>query len=151
MHLTARPDDMRRVWRYYEARTALVASRLNGLGARLGWGPAAIVARRPEATFYVWADLSRLPRVPGKSATDVELARFLRAVRAPPCPSGEGINEGRLLVGVAAVPGSAFEMEPELLLMRFSCAVESLEDLGAAMDAVDAAVGELVCATTQRR
>ena len=48
-------------------------------------------------------------------------------------------QNGSKKTGVAVVPGSAFALDPQLLLIRFSCAVD-LDNLRAAMDIIEEAV-----------
>ena len=130
------PGELDRVWSYYSERTGIVVSRLRALGAKLGIG--LVAATDPEATFYVWADFSGLPRVPGRSSTDLELAAFLRGMYNFPTETEDDA------VGVAVVPGSAFAVSEEFLRLRFSCAVPDLENLIKAMDAVDRGA-HLIC------
>ena len=103
---------------YYAERTRLVAEGLNALACKHGL-PAAVCAV-PEATFYVWADLSALPRV----GSDTAIFRRL------------------LELGLAVIPGSAFSMPPERKLIRISCAQDSLAALRRALACLDQAMGE---------
>jgi aspartate/methionine/tyrosine aminotransferase len=119
-------------WAYYKDRTSLVARRLNELGGKHGLG---LVAEEVKGAFYVWADFGKLPRVPGKSETDVELAAYFR-----------GLHEVGGRVGVACVPGSAFEVPPTDLRLRLSCAREEFGDLVKAMNAIEFGVTALCAA-----
>ena len=109
------PAVLKGVHSYYAERTAIVADGLNALGAKFGLGR---VAEAPKATFYVWANFSRVARV----ATDLDLFR------------------GLLDLGVAVVPGSAFSMAPEDKWLRLSCAIEEMEQLRWALGRFDMAL-----------
>lgn len=161
-HVRTQPQAMEQVWAYYQARTSLVASRLRALGKAKGIG-AVVSETEPEATFYVWADFSGLPRVAGKSTTDLELGAYLKSLVLSAPTQHHGQAQGLaadadgstpadastaalVAVGVAAVPGSAFDESPQALRLRFSCACEDLSDLELAMNAVEYAV-EAICAS----
>jgi len=77
--LRANPGQMDEIWRYYQARTALVVRRLQEIAAKFGLGT---IATESEATFYVWCDFASLPRVPGKSETDLEFVSFLKSLHS---------------------------------------------------------------------
>jgi len=148
-HLRTNPRVLEGVWEYYSSRTALVSNRLRVMGEARKLGQV-VAPGEPQATFYVWADFGRLPKVPGMSATDLELCAFLKNLvfgenddddSAKNCATTQAP-----LVGVAAVPGSAFGEAPGALRLRFSCACEVMSDLELAMGAVDHAV-ELICAS----
>jgi len=130
--LRANPGQMDEIWRYYQVRTALVVRRLQEISAKFGLGP---IAEESEATFYVWCNFGSLPRVAGKSETDLEFTGFLKSLCGD---SATGY------VGLAAVPGSAFEMPGSELRLRLSCAREDLADLSDAMRVIERAVG-IVC------
>jgi len=128
-YLCENPAVMDATWSYYRDRTGRVVRRLNEIGAKHGLGA---VAEESKGAFYVWADFSKLPRVVGKSLTDVELAAYFR-----------GLHEVGGRCGVATVPGSAFDVSGGDLRLRLSCAREDLADLDRAMDAIDFGVAAL--------
>ena len=130
-HLCENPSVMDDVWSYYHSRTSLVVRRLNDVGVRHGLGE---VAHESRATFYVWADLSKVPRIPGKSSIDVELAAYFR-----------GLHNAGDRCGVAMVPGCAFGVAGNDMRLRLSCA-RNLDDLDRAMDAIDFGVAALKAA-----
>ena len=69
--------------------------------------------------------------MPGKSETDLEFVAFLRSLHSDAATG---------LIGLAAVPGSAFEVDPSDVHLRLSCAREELSDLEMAMNVVERAV-----------
>ena len=79
----------------------------------------------------MWCDFASLPRVPGKSETDLEFVSFLKSLHSDATTG---------LIGLAAVPGSAFEVRPSDMHLRLSCAREELSDLETAMGVVERAV-----------
>jgi aspartate/methionine/tyrosine aminotransferase len=117
-HCLREPQALSDVSEYYLQRATLMATRLNQLGLAHGLGALCTI---PRSTFYVWADFSRLDSV----QTDLE------------------IFERLLDLGVAVVPGSAFSMEPEARLLRFSCAQDDLDDLERAVSVIDRALCQL--------
>jgi len=130
--LRTNPGQMDEVWRYYQVRTSLVVRRLKEIATKFGLSA---IATESEATFYVWCDFGSLPRVTGKSETDLDFVAFLKSLHS------DGTT-GR--VGLAAVPGSAFEVASTDLRLRLSCAREELSDLETAMGVVERAVA-IVC------
>jgi aspartate/methionine/tyrosine aminotransferase len=131
-YLRENPSEMQRVWNYYYDRTSLVVSRFQKLSVKYNLGT---IANGASATFYVWANFGGLPRVPGLSTHDLELAVFFRGLYT---------SKETNYCGVAAVPGSAFEVPGETLKLRFSCACDNIKDLEAAMNAIEYGV-QYIC------
>jgi aspartate/methionine/tyrosine aminotransferase len=120
-HVIQNPQVLQEVSSYYQERTKYTVDRLNSIGQKYLNG--SVIAKQPEATFYVFADFSALKQ------TDVEIQEFFRDM----------YKNGSKKIGVACVPGVAFAMESEQRLIRFSCAVE-MSQLEIAMDVIEEAV-----------
>lgn len=119
------PSALADVHAYYSARTSLCVSRLNAIGAKYLSG--AVVAKQPQGTFYVMADFS------GWTGDDLPDDRAIQRLLRDQYKLAAG------KVGLACVPGCAFNLQGELKLIRFSCAVE-MDVLEKAMDIVEEAV-----------
>lgn len=153
-YLRCNPHEMQSIWKYYYDRTSFVVSRLQQISEKFNFysedKSLYKIADSSSATFYVWADFGCLPRVEGYSMNDIELSVFFRSLYKYDQESSSiavmsHSSEGTFThVGVAAVPGSAFEVDSSKLKLRFSCACDSMKDLTDAMNTIEYGVG-IIC------
>lgn len=138
-HVMDHPEASQQVYAYYAERTALCVKRLNEIGSKYFKEDAAAasssssssssspapVAVQPSSTFYVLASFAGWAGM----SDDLSIQRWLR--------DQYKLSAGK--IGVACVPGCAFNLDPKLKLVRFSCAVE-MDVLTQSMDVVEEAV-----------
>lgn len=132
-HILDHPEAITSAFEYYKERTTFCVKRLNEIGAKYFSASSSgnsLVAKQPAGTFYVLASFA------GWSCMedDRSIQRLLR--------DQYRLNPTRG-VGVACVPGCAFNLDPKLKLIRFSCAVE-MEVLTQAMDIIEEAIQQSI-------
>ena len=145
-NLLSDPSVLEAVNGYYSTRTAFVVDRLNALGRKYDLGD---ICAQPSGTFYCWCDFSALrEKLREKQASlgtsgplpvdsDLDLCEMLLHLHRTP--------HG---VGLAVVPGSAFSMNAQDMLLRISCAKDDMQDLERAVSCVDYALGSLLPVST---
>ena len=139
-HIMEQPQALKETYAYYRERTSYCVKRLNEIGQKYLQSASssssssssssdmipAVVAKQPSGTFYVIASFAGWRAM----EDDRSIQRFLR-------------DQYRLdttrQVGLACVPGCAFNLDPKLKLIRFSCAVE-MDVLVQAMEIIDNAI-----------
>lgn len=127
-HLHQHPNAINDITSHYFARTRRVVEGLNSIGKK--YFNNGHIARQPSATFYVFADFSSLRHA--NIPTDIKLGEYLRDM----------YKHGKR-IGVTVIPGSAFGIDPKLMMMRFACAVDE-DALETALEVIDNALEMLL-------
>jgi aspartate/methionine/tyrosine aminotransferase len=134
-YILENPLVLRDVASHYRERTDYVVQRLNKMGQNFPSASNKIVAKKPDSTFYVFADFSGLG---DHVSSDMDIQQIFRDM----------YKTGSRKIGVACVPGIAFGMDSKQKLIRFSCAV-SMQELELAMDVIEEAIQMILTEASQ--